>query len=127
MPPALVATEPPIWLESAAAQSTGYSSPAAAALRCSSPTVRPAWAVRLGSASSSSTIWRILSSDTTTSPLAATAPPDRPVRPPLGTSFSLFWRATATISATSRSEEHTSELQSRGHIVCRLLLEKKQQ
>src|SRR5437870_5824773 len=28
---------------------------------------------------------------------------------------------------TSRSEEHTSELQSRGHIVCRLLLEKKKQ
>src|SRR5690625_5715264 len=27
--------------------------------------------------------------------------------------------------ATQRSEEHTSELQSRGHIVCRLLLEKK--
>src|SRR5690625_5456318 len=26
---------------------------------------------------------------------------------------------------TGRSEEHTSELQSRGHIVCRLLLEKK--
>src|SRR5690625_1438854 len=26
---------------------------------------------------------------------------------------------------TARSEEHTSELQSRGHIVCRLLLEKK--
>src|SRR5690625_7026856 len=26
-----------------------------------------------------------------------------------------------------RSEEHTSELQSRGHIVCRLLLEKKKQ
>src|SRR5690625_4670392 len=25
-----------------------------------------------------------------------------------------------------RSEEHTSELQSRGHLVCRLLLEKKQ-
>src|SRR5690625_6952794 len=31
-------------------------------------------------------------------------------------------------SATSkRSEEHTSELQSRGHLVCRLLLEKKKQ
>src|SRR5437870_8999562 len=28
-------------------------------------------------------------------------------------------------SAWSRSEEHTSELQSRGHLVCRLLLEKK--
>src|SRR5690625_7070218 len=28
-------------------------------------------------------------------------------------------------SAVARSEEHTSELQSRGHLVCRLLLEKK--
>src|SRR5437870_7493764 len=28
-------------------------------------------------------------------------------------------------SAALRSEEHTSELQSRGHLVCRLLLEKK--
>src|SRR5690625_6678688 len=28
-------------------------------------------------------------------------------------------------STVSRSEEHTSELQSRGHLVCRLLLEKK--
>src|SRR5215208_8505934 len=28
-------------------------------------------------------------------------------------------------STASRSEEHTSELQSRGHLVCRLLLEKK--
>src|SRR5690625_5842530 len=27
----------------------------------------------------------------------------------------------------ARSEEHTSELQSRGHLVCRLLLEKKHQ
>src|SRR5215208_8365185 len=30
-------------------------------------------------------------------------------------------------SCGSRSEEHTSELQSRGHLVCRLLLEKKNQ
>src|SRR5437870_7124193 len=28
---------------------------------------------------------------------------------------------------STRSEEHTSELQSRGHLVCRLLLEKKNQ
>src|SRR5439155_21227999 len=28
-------------------------------------------------------------------------------------------------TAAPRSEEHTSELQSRGHLVCRLLLEKK--
>src|SRR5690625_6896951 len=31
----------------------------------------------------------------------------------------------AEYKAFTRSEEHTSELQSRGHIVCRLLLEKK--
>src|SRR5437660_8505586 len=30
-------------------------------------------------------------------------------------------------SDRQRSEEHTSELQSRGHLVCRLLLEKKKQ
>src|SRR5439155_24499204 len=29
------------------------------------------------------------------------------------------------LSLSARSEEHTSELQSRGHLVCRLLLEKK--
>src|SRR5690625_6351084 len=29
------------------------------------------------------------------------------------------------MAAAMRSEEHTSELQSRGHLVCRLLLEKK--
>src|SRR5438552_14946104 len=33
--------------------------------------------------------------------------------------------ATATKSPISRSEEHTSELQSPDHLVCRLLLEKK--
>src|SRR5437660_8821914 len=32
---------------------------------------------------------------------------------------------TALRTPHSRSEEHTSELQSRGHLVCRLLLEKK--
>src|SRR5207253_10894506 len=31
----------------------------------------------------------------------------------------------AHLGAAPRSEEHTSELQSRGHLVCRLLLEKK--
>src|SRR5437870_6833692 len=33
--------------------------------------------------------------------------------------------AASTRWRKSRSEEHTSELQSRGHLVCRLLLEKK--
>src|SRR5207253_10430814 len=32
---------------------------------------------------------------------------------------------TQTFQPLSKSEEHTSELQSRGHLVCRLLLEKK--
>src|SRR5690625_6779504 len=35
------------------------------------------------------------------------------------------WGRETTEALTSRSEEHTSELQSRGHLVCRLLLEKK--
>src|SRR3989449_8467476 len=34
---------------------------------------------------------------------------------------------TPIMSSTARSEEHTSELQSRLHLVCRLLLEKKKQ
>src|SRR2546429_6485944 len=36
-----------------------------------------------------------------------------------------FGRVRRNISSTCRSEEHTSELQSRLHLVCRLLLEKK--
>src|SRR5437870_12333549 len=34
-------------------------------------------------------------------------------------------RSVNRASFEARSEEHTSELQSRGHLVCRLLLEKK--
>src|SRR5690625_6983143 len=37
----------------------------------------------------------------------------------------LFARFDTTTEIILRSEEHTSELQSRGHLVCRLLLEKK--
>src|SRR5215813_179082 len=33
--------------------------------------------------------------------------------------------STSSTGSTARSEEHTSELQSRPHLVCRLLLEKK--
>src|SRR2546430_13102546 len=35
------------------------------------------------------------------------------------------WAPTPRTSAGSRSEEHTSELQSQSNLVCRLLLEKK--
>src|SRR5579872_7627542 len=44
--------------------------------------------------------------------------------PPTGWSRS-FRPDCATPSESTRSEEHTSELQSRPHLVCRLLLEKK--
>src|SRR2546422_8294395 len=43
-----------------------------------------------------------------------------------GRSRSVFpWQRKRLDSAHDRSEEHTSELQSRLHLVCRLLLEKK--
>src|SRR5690625_6955935 len=37
----------------------------------------------------------------------------------------LWTRLENYVTIELRSEEHTSELQSRGHLVCRLLLEKK--
>src|SRR5258708_22608535 len=37
------------------------------------------------------------------------------------------WAGSAATASTSRSEEHTSELQSPDHLVCRLLLEKKKE
>src|SRR5207244_8983398 len=36
-----------------------------------------------------------------------------------------WWQSRAAARALGRSEEHTSELQSPDHLVCRLLLEKK--
>src|SRR5215813_13637321 len=35
------------------------------------------------------------------------------------------WATCSSLSSVSRSEEHTSDLQSRPHLVCSLLLEKK--
>src|SRR3989442_15616322 len=52
-----------------------------------------------------------------------TAVPFRPVTK-TGTSICRCRRLTRSASG-ERSEEHTSELQSRPHLVCRLLLEKK--
>src|SRR2546422_5547274 len=39
--------------------------------------------------------------------------------------WSSFIRTSRLVLRSARSEEHTSELQSRLHLVCRLLLEKK--
>src|SRR5207253_4892864 len=43
----------------------------------------------------------------------------------VGVQYGLNALQAGRISPEQRSEEHTSELQSRGHLVCRLLLEKK--
>src|SRR5436305_6336259 len=45
--------------------------------------------------------------------------------PPVGSLVFVEWSAGDTTRVPIRSEEHTSELQSRPHLVCRLLLEKK--
>src|SRR5690625_6164712 len=42
-----------------------------------------------------------------------------------GTDADLGTNPFDEVDLADRSEEHTSELQSRGHLVCRLLLEKK--
>src|SRR3712207_8507572 len=47
-------------------------------------------------------------------------------RPPTGPSrWAIGWPRTPSGATRPRSEEHTSELQSRQYLVCRLLLEKK--
>src|SRR3712207_7969387 len=57
-------------------------------------------------------------------PAPATSGSGATTTPPTSSSRSAVWRATRQ-TRTSRSEEHTSELQSRQYLVCRLLLEKK--
>src|SRR5437870_7570242 len=52
----------------------------------------------------------------------------RPKSPPSSDTFPALSEITREIEDEGfRSEEHTSELQSRGHLVCRLLLEKKKE
>src|SRR5207253_7187990 len=55
---------------------------------------------------------------------SARASSSRRARPP-PTTAKRRSRSADQGAARQRSEEHTSELQSRGHLVCRLLLEKK--
>src|SRR2546428_9501038 len=45
----------------------------------------------------------------------------------MGSVTGSVWIPTGTTDCNERSEEHTSELQSRSDLVCRLLLEKKKQ
>src|SRR5690554_7326887 len=63
---------------------------------------------------------------TARSSLAVTAASkSAPVAPLSDTSPVLLQPASKANTIKTRSEEHTSELQSRPHLVCRLLLEKK--
>src|SRR5699024_12116605 len=56
---------------------------------------------------------------------AASAPPRLPRDPNTRAPAARRWSALGTEDLRIRSEEHTSELQSRFDLVCRLLLEKK--
>src|SRR3712207_7158417 len=58
-------------------------------------------------------------------PGGPSAPDARPVPEGLNFANGLFQRRQYALAADERSEEHTSELQSRQYLVCRLLLEKK--
>src|SRR2546429_6287951 len=66
------------------------------------------------------------SSDVCSSDLSTSRPkPAVPAASRTGLGKSTPKRRTAVTASRGRSEEHTSELQSRLHLVCRLLLEKK--
>src|SRR2546422_6174115 len=73
----------------------------------------------------SSRFLRFASGRVTVSILARRAARTFSFTPPIGRT--LPRRVISPVMATDRSEEHTSELQSRLHLVCRLLLEKKKQ
>src|SRR5690554_7653702 len=52
-------------------------------------------------------------------------PPNRRLSSPFFWASRKRWGTSLPSRRSTRSEEHTSELQSRPHLVCRLLLEKK--
>ena len=86
MPPALVAMLPPMVHEPREPKSTGYSSPWPRAVSCTDCNTAPASTVSVRSTASKPSTRFIRCRLTTSSPLAATAPPESPVRPPEGTS-----------------------------------------
>src|SRR6266567_8964704 len=97
-----------------------------------------AWAAelegkRLGHALSASTSWSIAAGSLTSvqvnvrTPLSSRnqRPTSSPPRIPFFASLRSSGLGFGTMIGNSRSEEHTSELQSQSNLVCRLLLEKK--
>src|SRR5690606_39408420 len=95
----------------------GVGDPASAGRACSTPASQPSVCpCRVCSASSSSAVRACTNSR------VSSRDRDRSPRP-ISSSCPLARRA----ARLNRSEEHTSELQSRENLVCRLLLEKKKQ
>src|SRR2546422_7382747 len=80
------------------------------------------WRVPLPFGSIALGSWARSPNRVTVAPYVATGWADRPVA---GTPWAATPGARTTLGLALRSEEHTSELQSRLHLVCRLLLEKK--
>src|SRR5690625_5811255 len=72
---------------------------------------------------SNASVFRTPKSSSGRPPLIST-PPRAARATPLRTALGV---EMANAQGLARSEEHTSELQSRGHLVCRLLLDKKKQ
>src|SRR2546425_9022834 len=68
------------------------------------------------------TLFRSLSSSVRLRPANSLSPASPPTRPPARPSPR---SPLSNLKTASRSEEHTSELQSLAYLVCRLLLEKK--
>src|SRR5690625_5719184 len=93
--------------------------------------------VRLAKATSESITGTSMSTPTTVASAAVEVRPKRLMATATASSKKLEVPIIAAGAATlngslsararPRSEEHTSELQSRGHLVCRLLLEKKKE
>src|SRR3989442_10701073 len=70
------------------------------------------------------TLFRSMLSCPLKRPIGSKHRPSRRPSPPAGSVRHLSGTGLST-PGSARSEEHTSELQSRPHLVCRLLLEKK--
>src|SRR5207253_9869354 len=75
----------------------------------------------LGSLANASVAPMAASGATTVEPIRD----ENAIPPALNPAVSAAGSRTWNCKAANRSEEHTSELQSRGHLVCRLLLVKK--
>jgi hypothetical protein len=110
IPPAFVATVPPIDAESRAARSTPYIQPAAAAWRWTSPRRAPAPAVSCPESASTGLMAARRRRETMTGgpsepgSAAGTPPPTRPVLPPWGRIGTPAWAQALMTSATSLVE-----------------------